>query len=153
MFHQFAILFPKEKIGVIFFIRKKTNGGRGGGSQGGVWQKTVKNTFFFGTLPLYTYKQCENCNSCRKNPRHHRTPANLHFRIDKRKHVKRVFHTGKIRGIIPHQPVYIKKMDHSVSEVEIFCHISSFICKIYFFVGSCNPEVILLMRVQFQGER
>ena len=26
---------------------------------------------------------------------------------------------GKIRGIIPHQPVYIKKMEHSVSEVKV----------------------------------
>ena len=28
-----------------FFIRKKTI--PGGGVQGGVWQKTIKNTFFF----------------------------------------------------------------------------------------------------------
>ena len=66
---------------------------------------------------LYTYKQCEKRNSCRKNPRHHHTPANLQFTIYKSKQVKRIFHTGKIRGIIPHQPVYIKKIDHSVSEV------------------------------------
>ena len=39
------ILFPKEKIGVIFFIRKKTI--PRGGVRGGVWQKTIKNTVFF----------------------------------------------------------------------------------------------------------
>ena len=39
-------------MGVNFFIRKKTIPGGEGGGPGGVWQKTTKNTFFFGTLPL-----------------------------------------------------------------------------------------------------
>ena len=28
--------------------------------------------------------------------------------------------SGKIRGILPHQPIYIKKMDHSVAEVSFY---------------------------------
>ena len=45
---------------------------------------------------------------------------------------------GKIRGIIPHQPVYIKKMDHSVSEVRYFCHPSSvFIYYVHIYVIIC----------------
>ena len=39
-----------KKNGEIFFIRKKTI--PGGGVRGGVWQKTIKKKFFFGTLPL-----------------------------------------------------------------------------------------------------
>ena len=38
-------LISERKIGVIFFIRKKTI--PGGGARGGVWQKTIKNTVFF----------------------------------------------------------------------------------------------------------
>ena len=45
-------LISERKTGVIFFIRKKTI--PGGGVRGGVWQKTIKNTFFFGTLPLHS---------------------------------------------------------------------------------------------------
>ena len=39
------ILFPKEKIGVIFLLVKRPY--QGGGVRGGVWKKTIKNTFFF----------------------------------------------------------------------------------------------------------
>ena len=48
------ILFSKEKIGVIFFIRKKTI--RGGGGPGGGLAKDHKKYVFFllGTLPLHT---------------------------------------------------------------------------------------------------
>ena len=43
----------QKKMGVNFFIRKKTIPGGGGGGGGGVWQKTIRNTvLFFGTLPL-----------------------------------------------------------------------------------------------------
>ena len=53
------ILFPKEKIGVIFFIRKKTI--RGGGVRGGVWQKTMKKAFFLALFPNYpVHSQDEN---------------------------------------------------------------------------------------------
>ena len=44
--------FRKKKQGY-FFIRKKTIPGRG--SEGGGWQKTIKNTVFFGTLPLVSF--------------------------------------------------------------------------------------------------
>ena len=54
-------------------------------------------------------------------------PANLHLTIHKSKNV---FHAGKIRGIIPHQPIYIKKMDHGVSEVIYI--ILKFIIKFYY---------------------
>ena len=48
-------------MGVNFFIRKKTIPGGGGGVRGGVWQKTIRNTyFFFGTLPLLTMIDGEN---------------------------------------------------------------------------------------------
>ena len=52
------ILFPKEKIGVIFFIRKKTIPGGGGGVRGGGWQKTIKNTGFFSALTALTSSRC-----------------------------------------------------------------------------------------------
>ena len=40
--HRFSF---QKKMGVNFFIRKKTI--PGGGVRGGVWQKTIRNTFFF----------------------------------------------------------------------------------------------------------
>ena len=47
------ILFPKEKIGVIFFIRKNTiPGGAGGGDPGGGLAKDHKKYVFFRTPSL-----------------------------------------------------------------------------------------------------
>ena len=51
LFHSFVVLFPKEKLGIDFYIRKKTIPGVGAG-RGGYGKRPLKTHFLFGTLPL-----------------------------------------------------------------------------------------------------
>ena len=53
---------------------------------------------------------------------------------------------GKTRGIIPHQPVYIKKMEHSVSEVKVN-HILSLLI---FYVRLCFWSIVPLLHFRFR---
>ena len=54
---------------------------------------------------------------------------------------------GKIRGIIPHQPVYIKKMEHSVSEVKVN-HILSLL--IFYVRYICFLAIVPLLHFRFR---